>query len=574
MSGKIQGPALLGFVEEFEAYVGAAGKTTGKPPAKQPPTPPGAKPAGVPKLPVKTTSKPSPHKKAVLNVANAGKAAMVAAQKAVQHVAAKPPVPPPRVHVGATLTTKQQAAVNAHKRASALSAAATSRVTQLAKKAHAAGADAAKTANNLATYLKNKLGGKATKSHVGACIGYIHQRGGVENLTDEEVLGLAAILGDDAAPPTDPSASPPPGPSLDSSTTLPPDTSTSATGVVTAPDGTVVYDPSTDPAVLPMPTRGQPLPDDEAQSPRNNITDDAIVYDGSQGFPRYSLGSYYYFNGPQNTNGGMFGMVWGYDHMNWPNSGDPIRWIKRFGQAAGTNNDNWDDGFGTDAKNASAAASESAKSDPRNLPAGKIYGPLIGNPNTNLAGLQYAVQDQKWFWQGDYAPAWAAAEADDKIKLANKKTIAANTAAAQLQVAQMIKDAADAKAQQAAQDAQNALAESQAASQAAVAQSQAQAAQASQETQAQQLLLDQAKAEQQQRAAEAQQQLEAGKILLQQAQSMPPGSFAQPQDQGYDGQGGDYGDDQGYDDNNGGFADDGANQGYSPDMGDPFADQG
>src|SRR4029077_10823242 len=44
------------------------------------------------------------------------------------------------------------------------------------------------------------------------------------------------------------------------------------------------------------------------------------------------------------------------------------------------------------------------------------WGPLIGNPqDPNLAGLQYSMADDKFFWQGINAPRWATQGADLKI---------------------------------------------------------------------------------------------------------------------------------------------------------------
>lgn len=580
MDGKIQGPALLGFVEEFESvYLGAAKPLPRRTVALAPKK--GAAGAGVKgdgivmhKPPPQT--KHSPHKMAMTGLVKAGKRALEASKRAAAKAAVRP-APAASTQIArkvtavgaAALTPKQKAAVEAHQKAMAAAKAAAANLDKAAKKAAIASKAATDYAKKTIPYLRAKLAGKGAKVNVGAVLGYIEQRGGIEALDGDEVLGLLSAIGaDDAAyDPSmyeagtayDPSAAAADTPmmtQIDSGLIGP-----SAGQVVTAPDGTVLYDPATDPAIIPMPVRGQKMSlDDISSGPWKNVPDDAIVYDESKGWPRYSKGSSYYFYGPKNANGGQFGMVWGYDHMNMPASTE-TRWIKRFGQAAVTGNDNWDDGFSSDA----AAADASAKSDSRNLEPGKVYGPLIGNPDTDFAGLQYATADNKWFWQSDNAPTWATAEADAKIKAANKLTIATNMAAAQAQAAQMLKDAADQRAQQAAQDAQNALAESQAASQANVADLQAQGQQSALETQAQQFMLQQAQSDQQQKAAQAQLQLEAGRLLLEQARAAPPASA-----QGYPGA-----EDDGYGDDGsqGEFVDDGANQGYLDASGDQFAEE-
>lgn len=224
---------------------------------------------------------------------------------------------------------------------------------------------------------------------------------------------------------------------------------------------------------------------------------DAVVRDKALGWDRYSKGSVTYFTGPKNANGGQFGFAWGYDHMNWPNSGDPMRWILRNGQegsnqsqvAAGMlipfnglfamvqgimGNDNWSDGYPDD----KTAALKSASMN---------FGPLIGNPaNPDYAGLRYAKDADVWFWPMASAPSWATAEINAATKAladAATKAQAAADAAAQ---AVADKAAADAAAAQAQQDAANALAESQAQSEANVAAMQ-------QQTQAAQLDIDERK---------------------------------------------------------------------------------
>lgn len=225
------------------------------------------------------------------------------------------------------------------------------------------------------------------------------------------------------------------------------------------------------------------------------VPDDAIKYDGSLGFPAYSVGSGSYFYGPNRKNtdrpadgsqSGMFGWIWGWNHAN-ANDLSKARWIIRYGQDW-TGNDNWHDLQGVDVSAPQSLVipddASSAMSDPTvaasSYPDGQAMtapGPFIGNPNGPLKNLRWSTADNAWFWFLEEAPASFTAPLKYTAQKAAQAAQAASDAANAAANAQDASDAADAQAAQDAQDAQNALAESQAASDATVADSQAQAAQ-------------------------------------------------------------------------------------------------
>ena len=171
---------------------------------------------------------------------------------------------------------------------------------------------------------------------------------------------------------------------------------------------------------------GGKLSQSDAQVVWQRVPADGVVWDGSGRVP-LSLGSWLSFYGPQSRSAGVmqpqFGVVWGYHADGWQNG--ESKWTKRFGQADITGNDNRDD-LGVDDAN---AAAQSLASDPRNNKTGMPYGPLIGNPNGPLAGLQYAHADGKWFWQVANAPANQIAQLNAVIVEQNAATLkAANDA--------------------------------------------------------------------------------------------------------------------------------------------------
>lgn len=196
---------------------------------------------------------------------------------------------------------------------------------------------------------------------------------------------------------------------------------------------------------------------------------DAVQYKGP--WERYSKGSVSYF---KTSDPDRWGLIWGWTPVH---GGDPlaenpdvnahgsVEWIQRTGVGAPQGKG----GMGT-ADFAAAAATggmsliasqiatetgmrnkEGGRFPVQNLgpmpdkavaklslspgqrdndPTGNSWGPLIGNPNNpKYAGLRYAVEEDKWFWLADEAPAFATKERDDEIALLAKRTEEANNAA-------------------------------------------------------------------------------------------------------------------------------------------------
>lgn len=472
---KIPGPALCGFSETFfQDEVGAA-RPAARPPAQKPTAASAKKPvAGKPgkgmRSGVPRNQSVSAHKKTL-------QAGRVTAAKAVNVLSkgktllkrhkAKPPVP---VQVGAAVRAKLPPKAQAALR----------RQNDAAKRSQAAASTLAKTMNvarqttiELAKALKKQravskaLRGPSKKTHLGF----------------EEFYTLIGAEPDPNNPGYLTDGSPDPGYGVEPSMDMDFGADSPMDTPVELPEA-----PSMDTVIADMAAVG------------------GIPYNGEKGWPRYSKGSYIYFYGPQNQRGGMFGMVWGWDKMNWPGSGDPIRWIKRYGQAAVTGNDNWDDGFGDDA----GAVNASAANDPRNNNTGMVYGPIIGNPAMkDFAGMRFDSKGRA-FWLPQEAPEWITFPLRQAAALTAQAEQKAAAAAAQAEAAVRAKEAADMAAEQARQEAANALAESQAASQAAVTSTQ-------QETQAQQELVEQAKADREAQIAAAQQERQAGELILAQA---------------------------------------------------------
>jgi hypothetical protein len=245
------------------------------------------------------------------------------------------------------------------------------------------------------------------------------------------------------------------------------------------------------------------------------VPPDGIVYDGTQGFPRYSVGSASSFYGP-NTNksgaetdsGGMYGWLWGWNHWNDPfkNKGETA-WIIRSGEAGlsadqaahaafnpvagiatliAKGNDNWSDSPNVPATDPSQLPDVSATladfdaagmKYPDGVTVSMATNPFVGGPGGPLKNLRWATQDKKWFWYLSEAPdAYTAASRYAAQALA-KAQADADAAAAALQAKQDAQALAAAAAAQAQQDAQNALAESAATSAQTVADAGVQTAQ-------------------------------------------------------------------------------------------------
>lgn len=398
------------------------------------------------------------------------------------------------------LTPAQTKAVQKHTALVAKTAQSAQRLARLAKsaqvKGQAANQAAKKTTAAIADALKLKgrppaLVGGGDDVALGLDLYYDFVGAGPDPdrpgyLTDGSI-DPAVLLGEDfdpnaMPPPADPNApvdpNAPADPGIDPSAyELPPE---AGEGAVVAPDGTVLYDPANDPEVIPIPQRGGKLSQEEAFSPWERVSDDAIIYTGAgPGWTETSVASWNFFYGPK-TGDGQYGD----------------------GYYQGPNNQWW-------ARNNGAMFPKGNTFSVEDDSTTRGWGPLIGKPGSPLDGLQYAYLDKKWFWQGKYAPKWAAQETDAKIETANKAIIAANRAAALVQAAQMQKDLFEQAQAKAKQDAANALALSAADTQSQISQKQVEAQKQQVEVQTQKAELDAMKIEAQMAAAQQQAELQA-----------------------------------------------------------------
>lgn len=469
---KIAGPVLCGFGDFFEEapqiYLGAVGA----PPAK----------AGTVKVQsgIKVRVPPpgkSPHQLALTaSVTAGGKAVAVAKQAAAKvaqykkNVKARKhgpivPVTPTKVKgdgtvvlgvaapVAKVLTPKQKSAVEAHTKAIAATAKATRRLNAAAQKAARAGSDAKTFSGQAAAFIAKKLeGGK---------------KAAVKPPTATRVRGVEEILGDilgDAVPLDDPSTWVDQWTEGDITNQQGMGGLDQSSGVVYAPDGSVLYDPNQDPELIAVPDRpARALTREEAVSVWKEPPADGVVYDGSRGFPEDSVGTTSLF-----YDGKKDGVIWSPSKARWGlNSLIGSRDTKklnnqwtRLGPESGVLGPAGHKGawrwFETGLKSALDAKNALALARQYN------FGLLVGDPNNEVTkGLQFASDTGQWFWQWDTAPKWAVTEADTKILEANKKTISAKQAAAIAQAAAILQQqAADAEAQR-KRDAELALAEEQ-----------------------------------------------------------------------------------------------------------------
>lgn len=613
-SGKIPGRPLLGFSDFFDGddiYLGAAGPTMAGPkgnrvqvkkltggnlPAR------GNLPAGDGKIVAsfkKIVTKKAPKSKAASpykvtflsaisagkNAIDLGKKAAVSAQKTAANVKGGKlgPVVPVKatsvrgdgtVVLGAVtrkpLSPQQKAAVTKHVKLVGQRLLANRRLAERAKKAQTAGQGALSAAKNGALGVKAAFAPKWNKGPT-RVRGYAEIGGelyAVDLLGAEPDPNNPGFLTDGSIDPdmVDPGFVDPGlmDPGADSSAAM-----DAGAGAVLTPDGQVLYDPARDPAVVPMPVRGQILSPEEANQSFDNVPEDGIPYDGSRGLPENCVGSWNAFYGGTKHEG------WGVPSFlrGSVDGGKTIQWLYCSPETA-------DKGFqaaGREFQTTATSGAPSAQAVSANsLQRG--WGPIVGNPrDPQLASLQYAIKDGVWFWQGRNAPIWATQEADAKIALANKRIIDANRAAALVVAAQMEKDLLDRQEQQAKQDAANALALSAADTQTQVIQQQLDAQQAQldmqtqkadldlsnmqaqQDMQLQQAELDMARAQAQNEAAQQAALIEQTTIWNTWAKENPQEAMAQLQQQGPvydDGSGG-----------GGGYYEGGGGYGY-----DPFSD--
>ena len=484
---KIHGPILLGFGDMF---VGAPpprstarGRTPTTPTTIKPGTitkpgtatrvgPKGAPAPGGSRVTTRRATgsgKPSPHKAATMSTISAGQKALDVAKKSVlvvtaygktKHVpAAKVAVTRVRgdgqVVLGVVakgLTPKQKAAVAKHVKAIAKAAARNKSLKVAAEKAKVAGVKAQKVVKDALAVFKKRLDGKPVTvsvkgcDDIGACIGYI-----------DEILGVVDEYGYDSESYADT------GTTATTDAAVGPSSSIDADGRVLDSSGNVLYDPTTDPSVIPMPVRGQDLTDAEMSQQRfDHVPDDGIKYTTGV-LAGNSFGSYGAFRGsPKNANNWGPGYIWGGSDWLYYDSEHP---------------DTFKHGHFDSIAQLSMFSEKNG------------WGALVGNPDTDKKNLQFAVLDNALFWQGNNCPLTYAAEADSKITNLNQATISANQAAAVTEAARKAMIQASQDEDAAAEAAREALAESSAESTAQIAdvQQQTQTSQLDIDTQKQQL---------------------------------------------------------------------------------------
>jgi hypothetical protein len=530
-------------------------------------------------------------KNAFTGVTDAGHTAIAVAKKAADTVAKynseqhKPlaPLVPTQIHghlVGApapssALTPKQKTAVTKHATAVVKHAKATRDLNVAASKAKTAGNAALSFAKSAGPILNSVLTGKKVTVQ-----GAMTLLGADANGKNPGDVGYDPTTDPSSPNYHDPNANPQGGGDGGGITRT-----ADGNVIVTAPDGSPIYDsttdgnivalpdpydPTTDPTVRPVPPydpkgdsdikqkpqRDGKLSQQDAQKVWQNTPPGAVQYTGS--WPPESKGSYNYFYG--GSVGSTYGMAYS-DRFQPFGEHRGLRWIFVNGDN-GSGNPNWSDGFADDA----AAAAKSAIS--RDTGHGNVaFGPLIGNPSMpDYAGLQYAVADNKWFWQAQNAPSQLTHEIDSaldftnqktiadktakvkdandaidkakqtkidasvitiqKIKDSNKAALAADTAAALVVLANLRKQITDQNERKAKQDADNALAESDATSKSNISKTQLQ-------TQQDAYQLDQQKQQDQLNTQQAQFQMEMERAQLQLMQQQAQQQQFQQPDQQY-----------------------------------------
>lgn len=242
-----------------------------------------------------------------------------------------------------------------------------------------------------------------------------------------------------------------------------------------------------------------------------------IAYDGSKGFPNGFCGSYGLFTkGTEEDAPGMaisgsdsgrnyYGYVWGsFDQDQVPNGvpyGGRLKegvWHSLHGRWVRSGEGSWSDDVGD---------AEAFASHQKYAPNGIPYGPLVGNPGMADFKAMRVDGQGNMFWLPQEAPDWLTFPIKQAAAVTAKAEAEAAAAEKKAWQAEQEKARMDEQAMQAAQDAANALAESQAASEAKIAEGQAQTqmqqaevdaahaliTQQQQDTAAEQLELDQAK---------------------------------------------------------------------------------
>ena len=487
----IHGPVLLGFGDYFVGTV--------KPLAKPVKAAPKGKPLAVVKGKValkhaQVSKNPSHHAVALTNLVTVANkthdvikkaqdsVAKYKADKAAGKHAPLVPVAVTKIHgdgtvilgaapaVARKLTPRAQAAVEKHAKLLVKHKQATVALDKVAKKAKQVATKSSKLVADVAHKLSHGFtpGSKTTRIHgedIVACIGLIDEILGQD---DGSMYDSSMDTGTDATP-IDHSQYGQAG-GLDAS----------GSGVVTDPNGNTLYDPSAPDADLTtLPTRGGTLSPGDAQVVWQHVPTDAVVASSCPSC-KNGVGSWQTF---YDTDRNKYD--WGHGFLfGQHNSGPKVQWT--IGPPIVTDprtstSNAWIDrttgsSFGTKYSKGKTVPQLAQQSSEMN------YGPLIGNPGvghegtSDFAGLQYAIADDKWFWQAANAPAAVTTAIDQAITDANNAIIATKQQAALVVAAAMQKDAIAQQEAKAKQDAALALQQSQQQSQQAIAESAAQSA--------------------------------------------------------------------------------------------------
>ena len=210
-----------------------------------------------------------------------------------------------------------------------------------------------------------------------------------------------------------------------------------------------------------------PITIDRTKSWSGPVPEDAVVYDGSKGYPDNCFGSYnVFYASHRNQHGWGKGMIFASGHWKFLDTKDRDRtWVFN---------------------DVPAIYKNDAKLIQENSIA-RGWGPLIGSPGAEVLpagsvaaqtavdwtkGLLYCAAENKWFWLRTDAPKWATQEMDLAAAKLAEDAAAADAAAQAAAQAAADKDAADLAEAQAKQEAQNALAQAQAEAEQQTAQTQ------------------------------------------------------------------------------------------------------
>jgi len=391
----------------------------------------------------------SPHKVALKRTENAANRALRAGQQAQKRAALYKPAKHKTIVAGVEilgveilgaakkpLTYAQNEAIKKHTKAVAKTAAAVAK----AKKRGASAVEAAKKA--AAAHMKakpviNKLMNPPKKTVMHGDDDYLNIIGddGYTNIIGEldEMLGLnpgeegyderfdGPGTGDAPAGYTDPGAGDP--------------TTMGSPSEYAEPD-------------VQIPSRGGKLSKKDADTAWLNAPADAVIYAGQKGMPDMGFGSWEVFYG-RRPDGALVtdhrGIKCGLGYL-W----DGERWGRK--------------DYGSEFYDLSGSGSEKGAKDTWPLTGqasiDRGYGPLIGNPNSDLAGLQYALSENRWFWQSANAPKWATEESDKAIADLNAAKKKAADAAYAADAARIEQERAEMEETKAKQDAAIELAKS------------------------------------------------------------------------------------------------------------------